>query len=90
MKKAIEVHVHKTTIIYGKISVPIFPNCRKFIVTDSYIKNPEFAYRPLTNECHELKLLGNDYYGVLGFNMVYHLCYYMNRFENLRRFEFEG
>lgn len=54
------------------------------------IKNPEFAWRPLTEAIEELVLLENDYYGVLSFNIVYHVVFYMKKFQNLRRIEFEG
>ena len=88
--KAKEIVVKKSTIIYGKCSVPVFPSAKKFICTDSFIKNPEFAWRPITETVEELVLLNNDYYGVLSFNIVYHVVFYMKKFQNLRRLEFEG
>ena len=54
------------------------------------MKNPEFAWRPLTEAVEELVLLNNDYYGVLSFNIVYHVVFYMKKFCNLKRIEFEG
>jgi hypothetical protein len=84
------VTVWKSTIIYGKISDPIFEQCEKFYVTESFLKNPEFAYRPLSSNVRELVLHQNDYYGLMAFNMLYHICYCLERFKNLERFEFEG
>eukprot|EP00347_Sterkiella_histriomuscorum_P022153 403331492 len=88
--KVNEIVVKKSTIIYGKCSVPVFPEAKRFICRDSYIKNPEFAWRPITETVEELVLLGNDYYGVLNFNIVYHVVFYMKKFCNLRILEFEG
>lgn len=68
----------------------MFPAAYKFIVRDSYIKNPEFAWRPITETIEELILLNNDYYGVLQFNIVYHVVFYRKKFENLKKLEFEG
>ena len=88
--KVSEIVVKKSTIIYGKCSIPVFPAAKKFICRDSFIKNPEFAWRPITETVEELILLGNDYYGVLNFNIVYHVVFYMKKFQNLIRLEFEG
>ena len=82
--------VKKSTIIYGKSSIPVFQSATKFICTDSFVKNPEFAWRPLSESIEELVLMNNDYYGVLSFNIVYHVVYYMKKFINLKRLEFEG
>jgi len=73
--KARDVTVYKSTIIYGRISEPIFDQVTRFVVTESFLKNPEFAYRPLSGNVKELVLLQNDYYGLMSFNMVYHVCY---------------
>ena len=35
-------------------------------------------------------IVKNDYYGVLQFNLVFHICYYREKFKNLERMEFEG
>ena len=88
--KVKEVVVKKSTIIYGKSSVPVFEYAKKFICTDSFVKNPEFAWRPLSETIEELILLNNDYYGVLSFNIVYHVVFYMKTFSNLKKLEFEG
>jgi len=88
--KAQTVTVFQSTIIYGKISDPIFERVTKFHVTESNIKNPEFAYRPLSSQIRELILLQNDYYGLMAFNMLYHLLHCIDRFANLERFEFQG
>jgi hypothetical protein len=55
----------KSTVIYGKLSVPIFQDMIKFTVLDSYIKNPEFVWRPTSEKLEYLILLNNDYYGIL-------------------------
>lgn len=78
--KVKEVVVKKSTIIYGKSSVPVFSNAKKFICKECFIKNPEFAWRPLTEAIEELVLLKNDYYGVLSFNIVYHVVFYVKKF----------
>ena len=88
--KVKEIVVKKSTIIYGKSSVPVFEHAKKFVCTDSFVKNPEFAWRPMTDSIEELILLNNDYYGVLSFNIVYHVVFYMKTFKNLKRLEFEG
>ena len=88
--KVTEIVVKKSTIIYGKCSVPVFPAAKRFIVKKSFIKNPEFAWRPITDTVEELILLENDYYGVLNFNIVYHVVFYMKKFCNLKILEFEG
>ncbi len=88
--KVKEVVVKKSTIIYGKSSIPVFSAAKKFICTDSFVKNPEFAWRPLTEVVEELVLMNNDYYGVLSFNIVYHVVFYMKKFCNLKKLEFEG
>lgn len=88
--KVREIVIKKSTVIYGKSSIPVFPAAYKFVCTDSFIKNPEFAWRPITETVEELVLLKNDYYGVLSFNIVYHVVYYRKKFCNLKRLEFEG
>lgn len=88
--KVNEIVVKKSTIIYGKCSVPVFPSAKRFICKNSFIKNPEFAWRPITDTVEELILIGNDYYGVLNFNIVYHVVFYMKKFCNLKILEFEG
>ena len=35
-------------------------------------------------------ILGNDYYGIIQFNLIFHVCYYRIKFKNLERLEFEG
>ena len=44
----------------------------------------------MTESIEEIVLLNNDYYGVLSFNIVYHVVFYMKKFCNLKRIEFEG
>ena len=88
--KVREIHVSKSTIVYGKSSLSVFPEARKFICTGSLIKNPEFTWRPLTESIEELVLVNNDYYGVLSFNIVYHVVFYGKKFRNLKHLEFEG
>lgn len=56
---------------------------------DSFLKNPEFAWRPTSERLEHLKLLNNDYYGVLQFNILYHIVYYKKKFINLKSIEFE-
>lgn len=46
-------------------------------------------FKPLTNEIRELRLTGNDFYGVMAFNLVYHIDHF-DKFLNIRVFEFEG
>ena len=62
--KVREVVVKKSTIIYGKSSIPVFPVAKKFVCTDSFVKNPEFAWRPLTEAVEELE--GNFWRGADG------------------------
>ena len=88
--KVKEIVVKKSTIIYGKSSVPVFEHAKKFVCTDSFVKNPEFAWRPMTESIEEMTLINNDYYGVLSFNIVYHIVFYMKKFQNLKKIEFEG
>ncbi|TNV84272.1 hypothetical protein FGO68_gene17555 [Halteria grandinella] len=88
--KVRDIVVKKSTIIYGKSSVPVFAAAKKFICQDTYIKNPEFAWRPLTDAVEELVLLNNDYYGVISFNIVYHVVASPKVFRNLKRLEFQG
>lgn len=88
--KVKQIILEETTIIYGKSSIPVFSSAKKFICTNCYIKNPEFAWRPITEVVEELVLLGNDYYGVIQFNIVYHVVLYQKKFVNLKRLEFEG
>jgi len=85
-----EVIIEGSTIIYGKYSVPIFEHVRRFVITKSCIKHPTFTWRSVSNNIRELILLTNDYYGVVGFDLVYHLLNEVDRFKNLTRFEFEG
>jgi hypothetical protein len=62
-----------STIVYSKGNVPGLSNCRVFTVRESHIKNPEFVFKPLSNQIREMHLTGNDFYGVMSFNMVYHI-----------------
>ena len=57
---------------------------------ESHIKNPEFVFKPLSNSIKEMHLTGNDFYGVMSFNIVYHIGHHVDKFENLSVLEFEG
>ena len=82
--------VYQSTIIYGKISSAIFDSVHTFTCTHSFLKNPEFAYRSLGPAIKKLVLRDNDYYGLMAFNMVYHVLYQVEKFKNIEYFEFEG
>ena len=69
-----EVYIQGSTVVFGKISEPIFARVTKFFVTESCLKNTEFCYRPLGECIREIVMNKNDYYGVLQFNMVHHIC----------------
>lgn len=60
-----EMRIHKSSIIYGKNSVPILQDVTTFKVTDCFVKNPEFTWRPTSERLENLVLLNNDYFGVL-------------------------
>jgi hypothetical protein len=80
----------KSTIVYGYTNIPGLSNVKRMIVRDSHIKNPDFVFKPLSSQIRELKLTGNDFYGVMAFNMVYHLNLYYEKFKCLEVIEFEG
>jgi hypothetical protein len=82
--------ISHSTIVYGKGNVPGLAKCRIFTVRESHIKNPEFVFKPLTNNIREMHLTGNDFYGVMSFNIVYHINHYMEKFTTLSVLEFEG
>ena len=60
-----EVIIKGSTIIYGKLSECIFPKAKKFICTESFIKNVEICYKPFSEALREMVIVSNDYYGVL-------------------------
>ena len=60
-----EIVIKGSTIVYGKLSEEIFHMAKKFICTDSFIKNVEICYKPFTEEIKELIVIRNDYYGIL-------------------------
>ena len=49
-----EIVIKGSTIIYGKLSETIFPRAKRFICTESFIKNVEICYKPFSDEIREL------------------------------------
>jgi hypothetical protein len=82
--------ITRSTIVYGKGNVPGLSKCKVFTVRESHIKNPEFVFKPLSSSIKEMHLTGNDFYGVMSFNIVYHIGHHYDKFENLSVLEFEG
>lgn len=82
--------ISHSTIVYGKGNVPGLSRCKIFTVRESHIKNPEFVFKPLSNQIKEMHLTGNDFYGVMSFNIVYHINQHIDTFVNLNVLEFEG
>ena len=60
-----ELVLKKCTIIYGKNSLPIFHELKKFEIKDSFIRNQEFQWKPTSEKLESLTLLNNDLYGCL-------------------------
>jgi hypothetical protein len=70
--------------------VPGLSKCKSFTIRASFVKNPEFVYRPLSDAIRELRVTENDFYGVMKFNMVYFVCVFPDKFKNLRVLDFHG
>ena len=45
-----EIVLKKCTVVFHQKSIPILKDCRRFIVTHCYFKNPNFAWRPTTEK----------------------------------------
>ena len=84
------LQITKSTIVYGKGNVPGLSKCKSFTIRASFVKNPEFVYRPLSDAIRELRVTENDFYGVMKFNMVYFVCVFPDKFKNLRVLDFHG
>ena len=82
--------IWRSTIVYGHGNVPGFGKVKCFQIRESHIKTPEFVFKPLSDEIREMRLTGNDFYGVMAFNLIYHVNFFYEKFQNLRVLEFEG
>lgn len=82
--------ISRSTIVYGKGNIPGLAKCKTFTVRESHIKNPEFVFKPFSSCIREMHLTGNDFYGVMSFNIVEHILQNSEKFLNLTLLEFEG
>jgi len=76
--------------MFGKNSIPIFKDVSKLLVTESFVKNQEFVWKPTSEKLEYLILQKNDYFGVIKFNILYNVVYYKRKYVNLKHLEFEG
>ena len=84
------LQILKSTIVYGKGTVGGLRKVKNFTIKDSFIKNPEFVFKPISEAIREIRMTKNDFYGVMKFNLVYYLCSDKEKFKNLKIFEFQG
>ena len=79
-----------STIVWGKISECIFPKCKRFVCTQSFVNSVDMCFKPFSDQLNEMTILNNDFYGTIQFNLVFHVVYFRERFKNLERLDFEG
>jgi len=60
-----QVLIKKTTVMFAKNSIPIFKEVTHFQITDSFIKNQEFVWKPTSERLEKVVLKSNDYFGCI-------------------------